>query len=82
MELILLAVSWLAVSGCFCGPVVPRGQDEKTRGESLTYVGDIADMRYIRRGGRVFHFLQEEEEAATSQSPLSRLVSIFTQNFF
>ena len=79
MELILLGISWLAVSGCVCGPVT-RGQDEKTtevakRGEFLTYVGDIADMKDIRRGGRVVNFLKEEEEAATSQIPSSRLVS-------
>ena len=80
MELILLGFSWLAVSGCVCGPVVTRGQDESTtevadRGEVLTYVGDIADMKDIRRGGRVVNFLKEEVEAATSQIPSSRLVS-------
>ena len=80
MELILLGVSWLVVSGCVCGPVVTRGQEENTsdvpnRGEFLTYVGDIADMRDIRRGGRVVNFLKEEEEGATSQIPSSRLVS-------
>ena len=68
------------MSGCFCCPVVTRGQDESTtevadRGELLTYVGDIANMKDIRRGGRVVNFLQEEEEAATSQIPSSRLVS-------
>ena len=80
MELILLGVSWLVVSGCVCGPVVTRGQEENTsdvpnRGEFLTYVGDIADMRDIRRGGRVVNFLKEEEEEATSQIPSSRVVS-------
>ena len=50
MELILLAATWLAVSDdCPCGPV-PRGKDEKTtevanRGEFLTYMGDIADIK-------------------------------------
>ena len=82
MELILLGVSWLAVSGCVCGPVVTREQYEKTtevtsRGELLTYVGDIPDMKVIRRGGRVVNFPKEEDETATSQIPSSRLVSHF-----
>ena len=86
MELILLSVLWLIVPGCVCGPVETRRQDEKPReepdtGESLTYMGDIADMKDIRRGGRVVHFLQEEEEAATSQIPSSRLVSYFGLKF-
>ena len=85
MELILLALSWLVVSGCFCGPVVTRGQDEKTTevpnmGELLTYLGDIADMEDIRQGGRVVNFLKEEEKEATSQIPSSRLVSYILQN--
>ena len=82
MELILLAVLWLAVPGCVCGPVVTRGKDESTGGDSLTYLGDIADMEDIRWGGRVVNFLWEEEEAATSQIPSSRLVSFFRQNIF
>jgi len=81
MELILLAVLWPAVPGCVCGPVSTRGQDE-TGGESLTYLGDIADMKDIRRGGRVVSFLEEEEESATSQIPSSRLVNISRQNIF
>ena len=58
----------LVVRECVAGPISRAG------GELLTYRGDIADMKNIRRKGRVVNFL-EGVEAAGPELNASQLVS-------
>ena len=54
----------LVVRECVAGPVSRAG------GELLTYRGDIAEMKNIRRKGRVVNFLEGEEGPNLNASQL------------
>ena len=68
MHLIL----WLLVGESIGGPV---DRAHRTRTESLTYKGDIADMENIRRTDKAVKFFQEGDEKSATDIDTSRLVS-------
>ena len=73
---ILLGMGAGKVAG---GPMVRR--DIVKKEDILTYKGDIADMKTIRRSGRVNNFLEDDHDPRLNASQLVRHTKVYSKSY-
>ena len=64
---------------CIGGPVVRR--DIVKEEDTLTYKGDIADMKTIRRSGKVNNFLEDDHDPRLNASQLVSHTTVYSKRY-